>query len=267
LTGKPATRIEQIPHVLRVRERNGKLAHATDQPAFTALPQSVASETCVMILMDVAPEERLWGYGRFVRTRFDLRDVLGLRFHKMLGSGYAGGFGLKPSASRQGLFCVFDSAAYADVFLSSALIDEYRRRSAEFFSAKLKVYASKGSWAGQALRVSATETPQGPVASLTRASIHPLRAAAFWRKQPAAEHSLASAAGCLLAAGVGEAPVLRQATFSVWQSTNAMDAYARTGAHLEAIRAARAANFFSESMFTRFVPLEMRGVYKGVRYG
>jgi hypothetical protein len=46
-----------------------------------------------------------------------------------------------------------------------------------------------------------------------------------------------------------------------------MQAYARQGAHLEAIKAAHEGGYFSESMFVRFVPEEATGVYKGVRYG
>jgi spheroidene monooxygenase len=46
-----------------------------------------------------------------------------------------------------------------------------------------------------------------------------------------------------------------------------MDRYARTGAHLDAIKAAHRHGFFSESMFARFVPVGMRGVYKGRVYG
>jgi spheroidene monooxygenase len=58
--------------------------------------------------------------------------------------------------------------------------------------------------------------------------------------------------GCRLAVGLGEAPLLRQATFSLWDSTAAMDAYARSGAHLEAIRHAYRDHYFTESMFVRF---------------
>ena len=59
--------------------------------------------------------------------------------------------------------------------------------------------------------------------------------------------------------GLGEAPLLRQATFSLWHDQPAMDAYARSGAHLEAIRQAYSQGFFSESMFTRFRVLEIGG--------
>ena len=67
--------------------------------------------------------------------------------------------------------------------------------------------------------------------------------------------------------GLGEAPLLRQATFSVWENQAAMDAYARSGAHHQAIRASLQGNWFSESMFVRFVPLRITGIWKGRRYG
>ena len=76
-----------------------------------------------------------------------------------------------------------------------------------------------------------------------------------------------AAAGCALAIGMGEAPLLRQATFSLWENTAAMDAYARTGAHLDAIRAAWKHEFFSESMFVRFAPIALQGQWKGRDYG
>ena len=70
-----------------------------------------------------------------------------------------------------------------------------------------------------------------------------------------------------MAAGLGEAPVFRQATFSLWDSVQCMDHYARSGAHLEAIKAAYQHRYFSESMFVRFVPSGLRGVWKGRRFG
>ena len=106
-----------------------------------------------------------------------------------------------------------------------------------------------------------------PVVALTRASIRLRHAMAFWRQAPAAQAALEAAPGCLLAAGLGEAPLLRQATFSLWQSVAAMDAYARGGAHLDAIRAATRGGHFSESMFVRFLPVTINGNWKGRHYG
>jgi spheroidene monooxygenase len=69
-----------------------------------------------------------------------------------------------------------------------------------------------------------------------------------------------------LAVGLGEAPLLRQATFTIWDSVADMNAYARSGAHLQAIQAAAQHGYFAESMFARFVPLHVRGQWQGKSY-
>ena len=225
----------------------------------------LAREVAVLALADLSARARPWGWARFATARRALRAVPGLRFLKVLGGGRDGGFDpLRPSASIQGLFCVFDDDASAADFLSErGAFDAWRRRADESFSVRLRAFSSRGSWAGTRLAVAAAAPVAGPVAALTRASIRPQRSLRFWRMQPAAERELADARGCLMSAGLGEAPLVRQMTFSVWQDVAAMDAYARSGAHLAAIRAAAAGAFFSESMFVRFVPYDARGSWQG----
>jgi hypothetical protein len=222
----------------------------------------------VLVLIDVRPEAALWGWARLVLQRWPLRHIAGLRFSKVLGSGHEGGFGLRPSASRQALFLVFDDETAARSFIDrSSVLAAYRAHARELCVALLRACSSKGSWSGVSLTVTAETPLHGPIASLTRASIRPTRAWRFWRMQPAAGAALAAAPGCLLATGVGEAPLLRQATFTLWQSVQAMDAYARSGAHAAAIHAAYGGGFFSESMFVRFAPIELRGTWQGVFHG
>ena len=187
---------------------------------------------------------------------------------KTLGSGVDGGFGLTPSPSHQGMFCVFDSVDEANQFVEQApLIAAYRQRCDELFMATLRPASVRGSWDGVSLTASEALDPEAMVATLTRASIRPAAATAFWRYAPDAQKDLMTAPGCDLAIGLGEAPVFRQATFSLWENTAAMDAYARTGAHMKAIRAAWNHAFFSESMFVRFAPIHMQGQWKGKYFG
>ena len=231
------------------------------------MPSAVSDEVAVLLLADTAPASLLWGWSNMVHGPRALRGTPGLRFAKLLGSGFEGGFGLRPSKSRQGLFAVFSNASAADAFADdSALVAAYQTRCTELCTLKMRPCASRGSWDGNALSPSASHPAGGPIAALTRASIRLRLAPAFWRYAPAAQHAIDSAAGCRLAVGLGEAPFLRQATFSVWDDVAAMDAYARSGAHLEAIRAARLNQYFSESLFARFVVLGMRGTWKGRTY-
>ncbi len=222
----------------------------------------------MLVLVDIANGARLWGWSRYVIGRFSMIGVPGLRFFKILGSGHDAGFGLRPSGTRQGLFCVFGDGAAAETFLDhSPVVAAYRAHAREYFAVTLRTFSSRGSWAGTALPVSVAAPSGGPIAALTRASIRPAAARSFWRRAPATEASLQQAPGCLLAAGLGEAPVFRQATFSLWDSVQSMDAYARSGAHLQAIQAAHAQRYFSESMFVRFVPQRLAGVWMGRSYG
>ncbi len=233
-----------------------------------AAAQASGGAVAVMVLCDIAAGDRIWGYSSFLFGRFSMPRVPGLRFFKVLGAGYESGFGLRPSASRQAFFGVFEDAESADHFIhDSTLMKGYRQHSREFFSVKLRVFSSRGSWSGMTLPVTDDEPTHGPMAALTRASIRPGLAREFWKHAPLTQRSLEGAEGCLFAAGVGEAPLLRQATFTMWESVAHMDAYARSGAHLEAIKVSKLNNYFSESMFVRFVPYDAQGLWLGRAYG
>ncbi len=227
-----------------------------------------ADARVVLLLADIAPAARLWGWGRFITGRAAARAEAGVCFAKVLGSGHDGGFGLRPSGSRQGLFCVLRDAAAAEAFVQcSPLVRAYREHAREFALASLRVTSCRGSWAGVRFEPVAEAPPQGRIAALTRASIRPQRAARFWRHAPPSQRALSEAPGCVLAVGLGEAPLLRQATFSIWQDVDSMRAYAHTGAHRLAIDAAREHGLFSESMFARFVVDSLEGSWRGVPLG
>ncbi len=226
-------------------------------------------QTIVLVLADIASASRLWGWSRIVKGPQSLLAVDGIRFAKVLGSGEGGGFGLRPSSSRQGLFLVFHTARAAHDFTErSEIVQAYRLRARELCIVELACWSCRGSWDGTALDVTLAGPPQsGPIAALTRASIHVRKAAAFWQHAPPAQSALTDTPGIQLAVGLGEAPFLRQATFTIWDSLAAMDAYARTGPHLQAIKSAAQHQYFSESMFARFIPLRTQGQWNDRHYG
>jgi hypothetical protein len=247
-------------------------APPADATAMGAVAQGVAAtaadDVVVVLLADIVSRHRLWGWSRIVQRDAPLRTVPGLRFAKALGSGHEGGFGLRPSGSRQGLVANFSSLAHAEHFVAqSPIVQGYQQRATECCIALLRATSCRGAWGGNVIAATARAPSGAPVAALTRASIRPSKAWTFWRHSPASELALAQSPGCQLAVGLGEAPLLRQATFSLWDSQAAMDAYARGGAHLQALRGAQQGGWFSESMFVRFVPLSITGSWKGRRYG
>jgi hypothetical protein len=73
------------------------------------------------------------------------------------------------------------------------------------------------------------------------------------------------APGLLFSAGIGEAPVYRQATFSLWQNSEAMKAFAyRMQEHRDVVRDTRKYAWYSEEMFLRFRPLYSCGSVRGI---
>ena len=141
------------------------------------------------------------------------------------------------------------------------------------FVSALAVTSARGFWDGSAWDATPPErlgkylgmdTQAAGMATLTRASIRPAKAVAFLRYAPAAQDDLKNAPGCELAMGLGEAPLVRQCTFSVWKDTPSIMDYAHTGAHQQAIAAAYKNDFFSESMFVRMRVLRREGQWSGV---
>jgi len=237
-------------------------------------PLSMAvSGVVVVLLVDYLRAHQGWGWMRLVQGASGLKDTPGLLFTKVMGSGHEGGFVLRPSATHQGLICMFETAEQADQFIDGPLVQAYADRAKSLFVSALAVTSVRGSWDGhhwgvtpeQSLgKYTDLDTASAGMVALTRASIRPAKAVAFWRYAPAAQDDLKKAPGCLLAMGLGEAPLVRQCTFSLWKDTPSMVTYAHSGAHQEAIQAAYKSDFFSESMFVRMRVLRRVGDWAGV---
>jgi spheroidene monooxygenase len=231
----------------------------------------VLSGVVVILLVDFATQHRGWGWLRLVQGTTLFREVPGLLFVKVMGSGHGGGFGLRPSSSHQGLICMFASQSEAEAFMRGTEVQAYVSRAREHWLGLMAVTSIRGQWDQQSwglTPVGSVDVPDGaPVAALTRGTIRAAKAVSFWRYAPPAQVDLGHADGCQLAMGLGEAPLVRQCTFSVWDSTESMVAYAHQGAHKVAIAAAVKHDYFSESMFARMRVLAMYGNWRGRQFG
>jgi len=233
------------------------------------------SGVVVVLLADFLRQHQGWGWLRLVAGPTPYKDVPGLTMAKVMGSGHGGGFSLRPSASPKRLICTFSHLDWEQIFLESPAIEAYRSRARECWTGVLAVQSARGHWDKQAWQASSAQAlgeqaqPQGnpaneaPLAVLTRASIVPTKAMAFWRYAPAAQADLGQSPGCMLAMGLGEVPLVRQCTFSLWKDTAAMLQYAHQGAHQTASAAAYKHQFFSESLFVRMQVLQMSGLWQG----
>ena len=223
-----------------------------------------------ILLVDYLRQHQGWGWLRLMSGASGLREVPGLQFAKVMGSGQGGGFSLRPSATHQGVIASFDTWGHARDFMQGPWVAGVRERARQSWLGAMAVHSARGKWDQQEWQPTTPQALEGAptprseqLAVLTRASIRPAKAMAFWRHAPAAQSDLDQADGCALAMGLGEAPLLRQCTFSVWHNAAAMRAYAHDAAHLQAIQAAYKHEFFSESLFVHFKPLYMQGDWQG----
>ena len=104
----------------------------------------------------------------------------------------------------------------------------------------------------------------GPVVIVTRARVRLRSWRAFAKTAQAVNRSIRSADGLLSVVGIGEAPVGRLGTFSLWTSPEAAGRFASLdAAHLDAIERARTEGWFAEELFARFEPYGSSGTWDG----
>ncbi|NDK54468.1 spheroidene monooxygenase [Pontibacter fetidus] len=209
-----------------------------------------------------------WGLAQMGTSGPELQKVPGLVFYKLLGSGHGKGFSIKPNFYRYGLICTWQSEqAATDFFERSELMHEYRQHSFEQWTCYLQPLQSHGQWDKKEpfTPVSDLTYSSGPMAVITRASINWRALPSFWKYVPQSSKALDKAEGLLCSIGMGELPLIRQATFSIWNSAEAMKTYAyRNPKHLEVIKRTRAENWYSEELFARFIVVKTVGTWNGI---
>ncbi|RNI30540.1 spheroidene monooxygenase [Rufibacter latericius] len=209
-----------------------------------------------------------WGLAQMGTSVRPLQKVKGLKFFKLLGSGKGRGFSLSPNWYRYGLMATWESPfAAEDFFQGHPLLEDYRQHTEEQYTLALQPLQAHGLWSGQNPFTQETQPSpaNAPIAVLTRASIRLTKAIDFWKNVPKASKSLDHAEGLLASIGLGEAPFIRQATFSLWRDETSMKAYAyRQAAHREVIKRTRSQGWYSEELFARFTPLSSKGTWNGV---
>jgi hypothetical protein len=229
-----------------------------------------------------------------------LRRAGGLLFWRLLGTGRGRALSLGADLRRWALFAVWRGEDDLEEFLrTSPIAARWQAEAAERWQVRLSPVASRGTWSGQdpfagpAAQHGGEGPPSvvqhggegrpavaqhgdegrpakapgggaGPVAVLTRASIRPGRLVAFYRSVPSVDELLRRQDGCLASIGMGEWPLARQATFSLWRDREAVRAFAYRGeAHQRVIERVRAHDWYAEELFARFTPYASEGTWDG----
>jgi hypothetical protein len=206
--------------------------------------------------------DRWWGFKQMGLAGEGLAQVEGLRFHKMLGSGAGNGFSIWPNFGVYGMLGVWESEGAATRFFQKhALFAEFRERCAGWWTVYMEAAKAHGEWEGEMpFPITTDYDPERPVAVITRATIYAHHLWRFWRFVPPVSRSVEDKEGLLFSVGIGELPLVQQATFSLWQNSELMTAYAyRSKYHKEVVRRTRELGWYKEELFCRFHPYRTEG--------
>jgi len=190
----------------------------------------------------------------------------GCTFWKLLGSGRNGTFDLNPDWQQWGLLAVWESQKDFDEFNeSSFIVSWWNKLTIERWTILCSPLQSHGKWDGEEpFGGPNITTYTGPIAVLTRATIRLNRLKNFWANVDSVANLMADASGYITSFGIGEAPVYRQATFSIWRSIDDVKAFAYASReHAEVIKKTRDEKWYSEELFARFKPVASFGTING----
>lgn len=236
-------------------------------PCQSSFKENSVSQITTSTLFKVETfSNKWWALKQMQLGKRHLEDVLGLTFFKILGSGAKNGFSATPNFGTYVLFCVWDSEQHAEAFFQDhPFFIAYKKRSSEQFTAYLHSAEAHGLWDGlQPFQKSASLDPEQPIVVLTRARIRFRKLWSFWSRVGSVSQSLDGYDGLVLSIGIGEWPLIQQATISIWKTQKEMLDYAyQNTKHREVVTLTRQLNWYKEEMFVRFVPYKMEGSWEG----
>ena len=177
----------------------------------------------------------------------------GLKFVKLLGTGSKDGFSMIPDFSSYVMITSWENDDFRKKFINeNKLFQEIINKSSKRIEIKIDPYNYIGSWNGINPFKNKSSYKEGKIIVLTRARVRLNKLINFFISTSSAAKSINSRKGAEYYKGVGELPIIEQATISIWKSEQSMKDYAYSDqSHLKIIHKARKNKWYSEELFVR----------------
>ena len=212
---------------------------------------------CSITFFEYGKDKRRWAFNQMKLAIEPLQNSEGISFFKLLGTGSGFGFSLKPDFRTYALLIVWkDKLAAKQYTLSDAYL-RFNTQCKSNFTYWMGCIQSHGTWAGKNPFTANHKHAGGPIMVITRARVRWIKVLRFLRNVPKASRSAENAPGLIFTKGIGEWPGIEQATFSFWESLEAMQAYAYREEHKTIISLVKKEGWYKEELFARFVPVDL----------
>jgi hypothetical protein len=198
---------------------------------------------------------RWWALSQMKLAHESLSKIEGLSFYKLLGSGAGDGFKPYPNWGVYAFLGNWDNPSAAqNAFDLSEVFQEFKEKSIRQRTFILQPTSGHGHWSGTMPFVHFhPENLSVPIAVLTRARIKWNWLIPFWIKVPSVNRAMKQSPDLVQSIGIGELPLIEQATFSIWKDRASLNKKAYgLGKHKEAVTKTRRVKWYSEEMFVRF---------------
>lgn len=204
---------------------------------------------------------------RLATDRLRLGQTRGLQFWRLLGTGRGSSTAPSVDLRRTALFAVWVDELALNEFRADHPLTRRWQRAEEAWHTQMTMVGGGGSWHGRSFSSQADGDvairTDGPIAVLTHATVAARSWRSFRRSSVTVANGLSRADGLLASVGIGEAPLGRLGTFSLWKSPAHAGAFMASPVHRAAAERARAEEWFTEELFGRFVPLDSSGCWGG----
>lgn len=225
----------------------------------------IVSRIASFHLMREHPRHQALVLARLATDRRRLRNVDGLLFWRLLGTGRGSSTAPGVDLLRSALFAVWRDETALERFLDTHPIARRWTGADEAWHVRLRGLGGHGAWRG--FDVTAGLTPgraDEAVVILTRAQVRWRSWPAFAEASRTVDDAARDGAGMIDVVGIGEAPFGRLGTFSVWESLHSASAFAaHDPAHHDMVARTRSEHWFGEELFARFEPYASTGTWNG----